>query len=235
MNCIAIIPAGGKGLRAGITNKKGYATPKQYLKVKGKEIIVYTLQAFQKNKHINKIIIAAEPEYFSLLLKLVNKFKLSKVKLIVEGGSTRQQSVYNAVLSSEADDNDLLVVHDAARALLPDEILANSILSAKKNGNALVCIKAKDTLIKGKKFVDEYLNRDEVYYVQTPQIFKYRDLHRALSKTHREQFVGTDESMLVKRLGKKVNIVEGSVFNFKITTKEDVEMFRKLTTVKYLS
>ncbi len=222
MSCIAIIPAAGKGLRSGL------ATPKQYLKVNGKEIIVYTLQTFQKNKLINKIIIAAETEYFSLLIKLVKKYKLSKVKLIVEGGSTRQQSVYNAVLSSDANDNDLLVVHDAARALLSNDILKNAIISAKKNGNALVCIKAKDTLIKGKKTVDKYLNRDEVYYVQTPQIFKYRDLQRALSKADKEKFIGTDESMLVKRLGKKVHIVEGSVFNFKITTKEDVEMFRKL-------
>ncbi|HMN50304.1 MAG TPA: 2-C-methyl-D-erythritol 4-phosphate cytidylyltransferase [Ignavibacteriaceae bacterium] len=222
MSCIAIIPAAGKGLRSGL------ATPKQYLKVNGKEIIVYTLQTFQKNKLINKIIIAAETEYFSLLIKLVKKYKLSKVKLIVEGGSTRQQSVYNAVLSSDANDNDLLVVHDAARALIPNDILKNAIISAKKNGNALVCIKAKDTLIKGKKTVDKYLNRDEVYYVQTPQIFKYRDLQRALSKADKEKFIGTDESMLVKRLGKKVHIVEGSVFNFKITTKEDVEMFRRL-------
>lgn len=222
MSCIAIIPAAGKGLRSGL------ATPKQYLKVNGKEIIVYTLQTFQKNKLINKIIIAAETEYFSLLIKLVKKYKLSKVKLIVEGGSTRQQSVYNAVLSSDANDNDLLVVHDAARALIPNDILKNAIISAKKNGNALVCIKAKDTLIKGKKTVDKYLNRDEVYYVQTPQIFKYRDLQIALSKADKEKFIGTDESMLVKRLEKKVHIVEGSVFNFKITTKEDVEMFRKL-------
>jgi 2-C-methyl-D-erythritol 4-phosphate cytidylyltransferase len=222
MNCIAIIPAGGKGLRSGIT------TPKQYLRVSGKEIIVYTLQTFQKNKLINKIIIAAEPEYFTLLIKLVKKYKLPKVELIVEGGNTRQQSVYNAVLSSEADDNDLLVVHDAARALLPDDVLTNSIVTAKKNGNALVCIKVRDTLIKGKKFVSEYLNRDEVYYVQTPQIFKYKELHKALGKAQRENFVGTDESMLVKRTGKSVNIVEGSVFNFKITTKEDIALFRKL-------
>jgi 2-C-methyl-D-erythritol 4-phosphate cytidylyltransferase len=228
MNCIAIIPAGGKGLRVGIATKKGFATPKQYLKVNGKEIIVYTLQAFQKNKLINKIIVAAEPEYFSLLIKLVKKYKLTKVELIVEGGKTRQHSVFNAVLSSEANDNDLLVVHDAARALLPENVLTNSILSAKIIGNALVCIKAKDTLIKGKKFVDEYLNRDEVYYVQTPQIFKYKDLYKALIKAEKENFVGTDESMLVKRIGKKVNIVEGSVFNFKITTKEDVELFKKL-------
>jgi len=224
---IAIIPAGGKGLRAGVA-VKGNATPKQYLKVNGKEIIIYTLQTFQKNKSIDKIIIAAEPEYFNLLLRLIKKYKLSKVKLIVEGGKTRQESVYNAVISSGADATDLLVVHDAARAFLPDEVLTNAINTAKKKGNALVCIKAKDTLIKGNEIVKEYLNRNEVYYVQTPQIFKYNDLEKAMSKAIKENFIGTDESMLIKRLGKKVHIAEGSVFNFKITTKEDVEVFRKV-------
>lgn len=222
MKTIAIIPAGGKGLRSGL------ATPKQYLKVNGREVIVYTLQTFQKNELIDRIIISAEPEYFNLLIKLIKKYKLNKVDLIVEGGNTRQDSVYNAVLSSGADAKDLLVVHDAARALLPDTVLSNAILTANIKGNALVCIKAKDTLIKGNSVVTEYLNRDEVYYVQTPQIFKYRDLQRALSKAHSEQFVGTDESMLIRRIGKKVNIVEGSVFNFKITNKDDVELFKKL-------
>jgi 2-C-methyl-D-erythritol 4-phosphate cytidylyltransferase len=224
---IAIIPAGGKGLRAGIA-KNGNATPKQYIKVGGKEIIVYTLQTFQKNKLIDKIIIAAESKYFALLVKLINKYKLSKVKLIVEGGFTRQDSVYNALLSSEAKGSDLIVVHDAARALLPKEVLTDSILTARKKGNALVCIKAKDTLIKGKESVVEYLDRNEVYYVQTPQIFKYKDLLKAMNKAVKENFNGTDESMLIKRIGKKVHIVEGSVFNFKITTKEDIELFKHL-------
>ena len=228
MKLIAIIPAGGKGLRVGITSKNGFATPKQYLKVNGKEIIVYTLQTFQKNKLIDRIIIAAEPEYFNLLLKLVKKYKLNKVKLIVEGGKTRQDSVYNAILSSGAEDIDLLVVHDAARAFLTDEVLTKAITTAKHKGNALVCIKAKDTLIRGKNIVEEYVNRDEVYYVQTPQIFKYKELLSALNKAQRENFIGTDESMLIKRTGKKVHIGEGSVFNFKITTKEDVEMFARL-------
>ena len=88
---IAIIPAGGKGFRSGL------ATPKQYLKVNGKPIIVYTLQTFQKNKLIDRIIIAAEPQYFNTLIKLVKKYKFNKVDLIVEGGNTRQDSVYNAV------------------------------------------------------------------------------------------------------------------------------------------
>lgn len=223
MTTIAIIPAGGKGLRS------GSATPKQYLKVLGKEIIVYTLQIFQKNKLIDKIIIAVEPEYFNHLIKLIKKYKLSKAKLIVEGGNTRQRSVFNAVLASEADKSDLIVVHDAARALLPNDVLTNAIQTAKEKGNALVCIKAKDTLIKGKNTVNEYLNRDEVYYVQTPQIFKYKDLRKALINAEKEKFAGTDESMLIRRTGKKVHITEGSVFNFKITTKEDVELFKSLT------
>lgn len=227
MENIAIIPAGGKGLRTGIT-LKGNAAPKQYLKVNGKELIVYTLQTFQKNKLIDRIIVAAEPEYFDLLIRLAKKYKLTKLKLIVEGGLTRQDSVYNALLSSQAGSDDLIVVHDAARALLPDAVLTNAIVSAKEKGNALVCIKAKDTLIKGNNTVKEYLNRDEVYYVQTPQIFKYKDLLRAMNKAYRENFTGTDESMLVKRTGRKVNIVEGSVFNFKVTTKEDIDLFKKL-------
>lgn len=228
MNVIAIIPAGGKGLRAGSADKKGIATPKQYLKIQGKEIIAYTLNTFQKNKLISKIIIAAEPNYFDLLIKIINKYKFRKVKLIVEGGETRQHSVYNALLSSDAEDEDLIVVHDAARALLPDCVLSGSIKAAKEKGNALVCIKAKDTLIKANKFVDEYLNRDEVYYVQTPQVFRYKDLLKAMNKAFKENFIGTDESMLVKKTGKKINIVEGSVFNFKITTKEDIELFKRL-------
>lgn len=227
MKTITIIPAGGKGLRIGIT-RNGNAVPKQYLKIKGKELIVYTLQTFQKNRKIDRIIVAAEPDYFNILTRLRNKYNLTKLNLIVEGGLTRQDSVYNALLSSQAEPDDLIVVHDAARALLPQEVLTNAILTAKKKGNALVCIKAKDTLIKGDSSVKEYLNRDEVYYVQTPQIFKHKDLLKAMNKAYRENFVGTDESMLVKRIGRKVNVVEGSVFNFKVTTKEDVELFRKI-------
>ncbi len=222
MSVYAIIPAGGKGKRS------GFKTPKQYMKFKGKELIVYTLQVFQKNKSVDEIIISAEPEYFDLLISLKKKYKLTKISTIVEGGVERQDSVYNALHSLNAKQNDLIIVHDAARALLPQSVLTNAINIAKKKGNALVCIKAKDTLIKGKATVTSYLNRDEVYYVQTPQIFKFVDLMKAMNKAYKENFLGTDESMLVSRTGKKINIVEGSALNFKITTSEDVEMFKKL-------
>lgn len=223
MNIYAIIPAGGKGRRS------GSKIPKQYLKINGKELIVYTLEVLQKNKLVDEIIIPAEIRYHTKLKQLCKKYKLSKVSSIVEGGIERQDSVYNALLSlSSPSSDDLIAVHDAARPLLPQNILTTALVTAKEKGNAVLCIKAKDTLIKGKIKIEEYLNRDEVWYVQTPQIFKYQDLKKAMDKASGENFYGTDESMLVSRIGIKINIVEGSVFNFKMTGKDDMELLRSI-------
>ena len=222
MKTIAIIPAGGKGIRSGIV------APKQYLKFNGKELIVYTLDIFQKNEMIDEIIISAEDNYTNLLNDLKEKYNLSKISKVVEGGDTRQDSVYNALKSLTAADHDLIAVHDAARPLLPQEVLTDAVQTAKQKGNALVCIKAKDTLIKGNEVVESYLDRDEVYYVQTPQIFPYSILMKAMKHAYENKFIGTDESMLVRQIGEKVNIVEGSVYNFKITTADDIEMFERL-------
>ncbi len=223
MNTIAVIPAGGKGIRS------GNAAPKQYLKFNDKELIVYTLDIFQQNEMIDEIIISAEGNYINLLNDLKEKYNLSKVSKVVEGGDTRQDSVYNGLKSlTDAADNDLIAVHDAARPLLPREVLTDAVQTAKQKGNALVCIKAKDTLIKGNKVVESYLDRDEVYYVQTPQIFPYSVLMQAMKNAYKNNFIGTDESMLVRQIGEKVNIVEGSVYNFKVTTADNIEMFERL-------
>ena len=90
-------------------------------------------------------------------------------------------------------------------------------------------MKARDTLLKGDQVVREYVDRSEMYYVQTPQIFKYKDLMNAMKKAYEKNFIGTDESMLIKELGIDINIVEGSMLNFKVTTATDIEMFKKLT------
>jgi 2-C-methyl-D-erythritol 4-phosphate cytidylyltransferase len=223
----AVIPAGGKGKRGGTE------TPKQYLKFRGKELIAYTLEVFQKNNLVDEIIISAEQDYFSLLEEIKKKFNLTKVSKIVEGGEERQDSVYNALKSINANDDDFIAVHDAARPLLPDDILTKAINTAKERGNALVCLKARDTLLKGDKIVKEYVDRSEMYYVQTPQIFKYGDLMKAMEKAYEKNFIGTDESMLIKQLGIDINIVEGSMLNFKVTTVTDIEMFEKLVSQKY--
>ena len=222
MKVVAIIPAGGKGTRS------GSATPKQYLKFNGKELIVYPLQTFQKCRFINEIVIAADPNYFSTLEKIVKKYKLTKISKIVKSGKERQDSVFNALNSISLNEKDLVVVHDAARALLPLQTLNNAIKTAKEKGNALVCLPAKDTLVRGKSKVETYVDRKNIFYVQTPQIFKFGTLKKAMQKAKKNKFLGTDESMLVKRIGEKINIVEGASINFKITTKEDIEIVKKL-------
>ena len=223
MRVYAIIPAGGKGKRGNTS------TPKQYIRFHGKELIVYTLEVFQKCNLVDEIIVAAEPPYFSPLNKIIKDYNLTKISQIIEGGEERQDSVYNALKAIKADNNDLIAVHDAARPLLPEDILSKAINTAKEKGNALVCLKARDTLLKGDQIVKEYLDRSEIYYVQTPQTFKYGDLMKAMKRAYQKNFIGTDESMLIKELGIDINIVEGSMLNFKVTTMTDIEIFEKLT------
>jgi len=223
LKTFVIVPAGGKGKRGGST------TPKQYIRFHGKELIVYTLEVFQKNNLVDEIIIAAESPYFSLLNKIKKDYNLTKITQLVEGGEERQDSVNNALKAIKADDSDLVAVHDAARPLLSDSILTKAINTAKEKGNALVCLKARDTLLKGDKIVKEYVDRSEMYYVQTPQIFRYKDLKKAMKNAYEKNFIGTDESMLIKELGIDINIVEGSMLNFKVTTMTDIEIVEKLT------
>jgi 2-C-methyl-D-erythritol 4-phosphate cytidylyltransferase len=224
MKTYVIIPAGGKGKRGGTE------TPKQYIRFHGKELIVYTLEVFQKNNLVDEIIISAEPPYFSLLNKIAKDYNLTKITQLIEGGDERQDSVNNALKAIKADESDLIAVHDAARPLLSDSILTKAINTAKEKGNALVCLKARDTLLKGDQIVKEYVDRSEMYYVQTPQIFRHKDLKKAMKKAYEKNFLGTDESMLIKEIGIDINIVEGSMLNFKVTTMTDIEIFEKLTT-----
>jgi 2-C-methyl-D-erythritol 4-phosphate cytidylyltransferase len=224
MKTVAIIPSGGIGKRT------GFNTPKQYLKVKNKEVIAYTLDVFQQCPKIDEIYIAAQPDYFDCLYEIKDRYNFSKITNIIKGGKERQDSVYNALMSIPPVHSDLLVaVHDAARPLLPLDVLSNAISDAEKYGNSVVAVKAKDTLIKlSDKFID-YVNRNEIYYIQTPQIFLYSDLIRAFTEAYKNNFYGTDESMLVSRLGVKINITNGSPFNFKITDNTDLALFEKLT------
>ncbi|MDZ7766694.1 MAG: 2-C-methyl-D-erythritol 4-phosphate cytidylyltransferase [Melioribacteraceae bacterium] len=220
----AIIPAGGSGKRI------GSELPKQFIQFDGKEMIAYTLDVFQKCDLIDEIIIATQQKFFDTIESIKSNFNLDKITKIVEGGKERQESVFNALSSIDSEDNDFIVVHDAARPLLPQDVLTNSIKLAHEKGNSVAAIKAKDTLIKGSNKVDIYIDRQNIYYVQTPQIFMYKELLEAMRKAANENFTGTDESMLVKRLGKEIFIAEGSSLNFKVTAESDLELFRKLVT-----
>jgi 2-C-methyl-D-erythritol 4-phosphate cytidylyltransferase len=222
----AIIPAGGSGKRIG-GNK-----PKQFMTFNGRELIAYTINIFNKCKKVDEIIVAVQPEYIELIEKIKYNFGFDKLTKIVEGGKERQDSVFNALISLKADKKDFVLVHDAARPLLPQKVLDNAIDTAIKKGNAVVAIKAKDTLVNGREIIFNYINRGEISYIQTPQVFKYTTLLKAMQKARDESFLGTDESMLVTRMGEIVNLVEGSSLNFKVTTESDIELFHQIVGIR---
>jgi 2-C-methyl-D-erythritol 4-phosphate cytidylyltransferase len=221
MKVYSIIPSGGIGKRINTP------LPKQYIKFHDKELIAYTLEVFQQSNLVNEIIVASQKEYFDLIEEIKKRFGFSKLTSIIEGGKERQDSVFNAVKSIHADKDDIVLVHDAARPMLSPAILEESINTAIKFGAAVVAIKAKDTLFKGNDSVANYVDRNEFYYAQTPQVFKYEILFNAMQKANTEKFVGTDESMLVYRTGYAVKIVKGSSLNFKVTTEDDLKLFEK--------
>jgi 2-C-methyl-D-erythritol 4-phosphate cytidylyltransferase len=119
-------------------------------------------------------------------------------------------------------------VHDAARPFLSLEVLEKALNLALKFDNVVTAVSIKDSIFKAGEFVQDYLEREDVYYAQTPQIFRYETLKRAFEKAILENFIGTDESMLVKRIGQKVYLSEGSLKNFKITTNEDLEFAKEI-------
>lgn len=226
MKTYAIIPSGGKGKRI------NSSTPKQYIKIGGKEIIAYTLELFQLSKNVDEIVISAEEEFFDQLDDIKQRYNISKLRDFVPAGKERQNSVMNALFSLPAEANDLVIVHDAVRPLLSNELLNRLIARAKLSGSAIAAIQAKDTLIKGIDEVEEYIERENVFYVQTPQIFHFHILEKAMKLALKEEFIGTDESMLVKKIGEKIEIVDGSSLNFKITTESDLELFHLIKSKK---
>lgn len=225
MKVFAVIPSGGIGKRT------SYSLPKQYIQINGREIIAYTLEVLQKCGFVDQIIIAAQKEYFNLIEEIKLKYHLTKLLKPVEGGSERQFSVFNAVKSINADSDDIILIHDAVRPFISEKIIENSVMTAREFGAAVVAIKAKDTLMKGDDEVVSYLDRSETYYVQTPQVFKYGIFTDSMKKAEQNNFIGTDESMLVFNAGYKVKIVPGSSFNFKITNDEDILLFETISKV----
>ena len=223
MKRLAVIPAGGNGTRLGGN------IPKQFLKINSKEIIAYTLEVFDNCELIDEIAVAVSSEYFQTMEKIITKYSFKKKIMIAEGGKERQDSVFSAVSVLNPNPEDIICVHDAARPLLSNEILKKAIESAETNGCSVVAIKARDTLLNAKEgVVTDYVNRDNIFYVQTPQIFRFSLFSHAINKAKEDNFLGTDESMLLFRAGEKVKIVDGDISNFKITTKNDLVIAEKL-------
>lgn len=223
----AIILAGGIGSRMKTER------PKQYILVKNKPIVIYSLEIFEKHKDIDKIIVVVSDEWKSYVEDCVSKYKISKVCGYASAGKTRQHSIYNGLklIAENANDTDVCIIHDAIRPLVSDEIISEIILGALEDDGAMPVISVKDTIYQSKngKNINNLLKRAELFAGQTPESFKFRKYFEIYNSVSDEEIANTTgSSEIAFRYGMNIRLIKGSETNLKITTIEDLKTFETL-------
>lgn len=211
----AIITAAGSGVRMGLGFNK------LFLSVCDKPIISYTLDVFESCRLIDNIIIVANPKETDLVREIVDDFDYSKIIKIVPGGDTRQKSVENGI-KALPDDSEIIVIHDAARPLITEKEIEDTIEVAADSGIACTGVYSTDTVkhVNDGIFSGTY-NRDNIFLVKTPQTFKREIIEDVIKTSIEKGFQGTDESSLAEQCGYKVTAVEGKSTNLKLTNQSD--------------
>ncbi len=214
----AIIAAGGRGLRF------GGASPKQLLTLGGRPILARSVDAFVACDVISEIVVALPPDLAAAPPSYLEQ--RGKPVTIVVGGDERRASVANA-FARVSDRADVVVIHDAARPLVSDDLIRRTVTAASEVGAAIAALRAHDTVkqTNAEGTITATLPRDRIYLAQTPQAFRVSVLRDAL----RLDGQATDEAMLAERAGHTVRVVEGDPRNFKITTPDDLTMAEHLT------
>jgi 2-C-methyl-D-erythritol 4-phosphate cytidylyltransferase len=210
----AIIVAAGSGLRLGAK------IPKAFVKINGKPMLEYSIEAYQNCKHTNEIVLVMPPSYQFNGLKYFDRF--SKLSAIVSGGKERLDSVRSG-LNAVSPQADVVLIHDAARPLITPEQITSVIVAVKKHGAAILASPATDTIKKAQKgWIKGTVDRSGLWKAQTPQGFR-KDI---LERSHFDQraISATDDSQLVELIKVKVFVVPGDDENIKITTPIDLEI-----------
>jgi 2-C-methyl-D-erythritol 4-phosphate cytidylyltransferase len=204
---------------------------KLFLKLGDRPILVHTLQVFENDPSCEGIILAVKAEEQPSIQEMLSEFSITKVTAIVEGGGERQNSVAACIRAYEGEE--IVLVHDAARPFIRRNVIAELVSVAEAHGAAIAGVQAKDTMKYAPGgIVEETVDREKLWIVQTPQAFRYALLREASDKAVADRFLGTDESMLVERLGHPVRMVESTYDNVKMTTQEDLVFGEILLTRK---
>ncbi|GAM09195.1 2-C-methyl-D-erythritol 4-phosphate cytidylyltransferase [Geobacter sp. OR-1] len=219
MKVIALIPAAGMGKRMGA------GINKQYLFLSGVPIVARTIAVFEASPLVDEIyVITPAAEIPFCQEQIVTAHRFAKVRTIVPGGAERQHSVLNGLRAvTDASEDDVVLIHDGVRPFITPDIIEKAIETAQSSDGALVAVPAKDTIkVVENSLIRETPPRETIWQAQTPQAFRYGIIRTAHEKAEEEQFLGTDDSSLVERLGGKVRVVMGDYRNIKITTPEDL-------------
>jgi len=217
-----LIPCAGKGLRL------GGEIPKQYQELSGVPIFVRTLLVFERHPECENLILAIDPAFEDFVKSTLERYHIKKVRALAKGGKTRQESVYQAMLKAK-EETELFLVHDAVRPFVPEELISALIKEARLSGAAIPVIPVRDALVRGKEgYLEAPLSREGLYLVQTPQAVRAHLLRETLERAIKEGLDFPDESSLLHHYGYSVKLLQGSIFNFKITYPEDFLLAERL-------
>ena len=222
---IALIIAGGVG------NRMGQDIPKQFINVYDKPVIIYTLEAFQRHPNINEIYVVCLEGWHDILRAYAKQFGITKLKDIFNGGASAQESIRNGVTGIKAKDDDIIVIHDGVRPLVDDFVLSNVIAKAQKFGNAVTSMPYNEQIFvkQTEETTEKYIPRDTLRRVSTPQAYKYSKLVWAYKKAFEENIgIGNSSytNTMMVDLGETLYFAAGSDRNIKLTTKDNLEIFK---------
>lgn len=224
---IAIIIAGGSG------HRMGQDIPKQFINVYDKPVLLYTLEGFQNHPMVERIEVVCLDGWHDVLRAYAKQFGISKLQWIVSGGKTSQESIRNGVfhLEGQVQEEDIIIIHDGIRPLVDETVLTDVILKAKQYGNAVTSLPYNEQIFIADDEIStvKYIPRDMLRRVSTPQAYKFAKLdwayHQAFEKKIGIQNSSYTNTMMVE-LGERLYFAAGSDKNLKLTTKDDLEIFK---------
>lgn len=224
---IALIIAGGSGKRM------HQDIPKQFINVYDKPIIVYTMEAFQKHPQIDIIEIVCINGWQEVLWAYAKQFNITKLKYVVEGGKTAQESIRNGVyyLESRCSDNDIIIIHDGIRPLVDADILSDVIVKCQQYGNAVTSLPYNEQIFvaDNEQSTIKYIPRDSLRRVSTPQAYKYGKLNWAYHEAFEKEigiYGSSYTNTMMVELGERLYFAAGSDRNIKLTTQNDLDLFK---------
>ena len=219
-DAVAVVPAGGAGTRM------GGGQPKQYRALAGAPILAHTLRALLRSSLIAGAVIAVPFERIAATRRVLLRHGIDRVLDVVAGGAERQESVWNGV-QAVPEGVEWIVVHDAVRPFVTRELVDRLLRAARRWGAATCGVPVRDSVKRvSEETVESTIDRAGLWLVQTPQAFRRDLLWEAHDKARRDGFTGTDDAVLVERLGARVAMVPGLPRNLKITTPDDLDIAR---------
>lgn len=224
---VALILAGGHGSRT------AQDIPKQFMNVYEKPLIIYTLENFEKHPDIDEIAVVCIDGWHEVLRAYARQYGITKLKWIVSGGGDGQESTRNGIeaLREVCDEKDVILVHDAVRPFLPAEVITDAIVKCRQKESGLSAVRCQETIVRTEDGISgqEGIARTEIMRVQTPQAYLYGKALWAYEEAERRGIKGEVYiNTLMLRLGEKLYFSYGSEKNIKVTTVDDLELFKAL-------